>query len=263
LAIAGKEKYEQHFVFAGDFSPFYNDGIQNRLQKELFSSYGFTIKDFCEYSFVSRILKRLARNSSISVQQLLKNKSLLFPMLFNVLLHRYIRLSKKKIVKKVLKSIEPDVLLTDQSITDSNYIPEIFRKTAVQMGILVYIFSHGAAGGLHSKFSEFAFDAYDGCVVLSCSENEPNSKDRNRIILGDVSSSYPYVHFLNKLDIHDIHFLDDRKYKIGFIVGGTILTSTNGWHVMEEIIIDLSENPNVAMVLKLHPREETRIEISV
>jgi len=164
-------------------------------------------------------------------------------------------------VLKVLKSIKPDVLLTDQCSTDRDYTPEIFRNIALQMQIPVYIFTHGAAAGLHSTFSEFSFDVYEGCTVLACSENEPRSKDSNRIILGDMSSSYPYVHFINQQNICDINFLNDRKYKMGFLVGGTMFTSTNGWNTMLEIIIDNSENSDVAMVLKLHPREAPFIDL--
>ena len=149
LGIAGKDKYEQHFVFVGDFSPFYSDGIQNNFQKELFNYYDFTIKDFCEYSFVGRILKKLAGNLSVSMQQFLENKSLLFFLTINALLRRYISANRKKIVKRVFQNVKPDVLFTDQSVTHPDYIPEIFRNTAIKMNIPVYIFTHGAACGLH------------------------------------------------------------------------------------------------------------------
>ena len=38
LAIAGKEKFDQHFIFTGDFSPFFADGVNNNFQKALFES---------------------------------------------------------------------------------------------------------------------------------------------------------------------------------------------------------------------------------
>ena len=261
LGIAGKAKYDQHFLFVGDFSPFYGDGILNEFQKELFSRHDFVINDFCEFSFIGSILKRLAGGVSISMQQFSENKMLIVPWLFNAFLRRFLASRKEKIVRKVLQTIEPSVLLTDQSLTDCDYLPEIFRSTAIKMQIPVYIFTHGAAAGLHSTFSEFTFDAYAGCTVLACSEREPNSKDSNRIILGDMSSSYPYVHFINQQDFCDIKFMDDKKYKVGFLVGGTMFTSTNGWHTMQEIIIGLSESSDVAMVLKLHPREAPFIDL--
>jgi len=262
IAITGKEKYEQHFVFAGDFSPFYEDGIQNIFQKELFSQHGFSANDFCNYNFISRSLKLLAGGRLISFQQLRERKSLIFRFAFNVLLRKHLKIKKSNIVKKITQLIAPDALLTDQSLTDPEYIPEIFRRTAIKAKIPVYIFTHGAAGGLHSFFSDQIFDDYRGYTVLACSESESKSKAKNRIILGDMSSSYPYVKFINQLELHDIHFLDERKYKVGFLVGGTgPFTSTTGWYTMEEIIIDLSENPDIAMVLKLHPREASFIDL--
>jgi hypothetical protein len=255
LAISGKEKFEQYFVFAGDSSLFFEDGIQNEFQKALFNKYNFVASDFCDYSLVGRILKKYTGSKSISLQQFQDKKSLFIPWLFNMLLRRYIISNKRKLVGKVFKNIRPDVLLTDQSMTGDDYLPEMFRQEALKKDIPVYIFTHGAAGGLHSFFSEQNFDKYKGCTVFSCSEYENKSDEGNRIILGDMSSSYPYVHFMNQHDFSDIHFMDDRNYKVGFMVGGIgPLTSTTGWHTMEQIIIDLSANTDVAMVLKLHPR---------
>ena len=261
LAIAGKEKYDQHFVFVGDFSPFFNDGILDEFQKELFKQHGFVISDFFEISVLGRFFKKMSGGVSVSKWQFYQKKTLIISWLFNALLRRYIASKKEKLAIKLLHAVRPNVLLTDQSLTDSDYTPEIFRNNAIQMQIPVYIFSHGAAAGLHSSFSEWSFDAYAGCTVLACSENEPRSKDTNRIIIGDMSSSYPYVHFINQKDICEINFLNDRKYKIGFLVGAVMPTSTNGWNAMLELIIEHSENSDVAMVLKLHPREAPFIDL--
>lgn len=261
LAIAGKEKFDQHFIFSGDFSLFYKDGIENKFQKVLFNQYGFKPTDFCEFTVVGRLFKKLSGGVSVSTDQFLLNKRLFLPWLINIFLRKHINKKKKKIIQKALKTIAPDILLTDQSITDSEYIPEIFRKQALKKDIPVYIFTHGAAGGLHSFFSEQNFDKYEGCTVFACSRHEDKADAENRIILGDMSSSYPYVHFVNQQEIANIRFMNDRKYKIGFIVGGTMFTSTNGWYIMEEMIIDLSENKDVAMVLKLHPRESPFIDL--
>jgi hypothetical protein len=255
LAISGKGKFEQHFVFAGDSSLFYKDGIKNYFQKELFKQHGFKPTDFCDFTLLGRLFKIFSGGISVSMEEFFLNKKLFLPWLINAFFRRYINKNKKKIVQKVLSTIKPDFLLTDQSITYSEYIPEIFRQASINKDIPVYIFTHGAAGGLHSFFSKQNFDKYEGCTVFSCSEYEDKSDAENRIVLGDMSSSYPYVHFMNKQDITHIQFMDDRKYKVGFMVGGIgPLTSTAGWHVMEEIIIDLSANKDVAMVLKLHPR---------
>ena len=261
LAIAGKEKYDQHFVFVGDFSPFFNDGILDEFQKELFNQHGFVVSDFSEFSLWGRFLKKMSGGFTVSMKQFSEKKILFFPWLFNAFLRRYISSTKEKMVIKVLQSIKPNVLLTDQCSTDRDYTPEIFRNIAIQMQIPVYIFTHGAAAGLHSAFSEWSFDAYEGCTVLACSENEPRSKDTNRIILGDMSSSYPYVYFINQQNICEINFLNDRKYKIGFMVGYNLPTSTNGWNAMMKLIIEHSENSDVAMVLKLHPREAPFIDL--
>ena len=262
LAISGKGNFKQYFVFAGDFSPFYDDGIQNQFQKKLFKKYDFNAIDLCDFSFMGRILKRFTGSRSISLQQFQDQKSLFIPWLFNMFLRRYTISNKMKLVKKALEMINPNILFTDQSITDSDYIPEIFRNDALKKDIPVYVFTHGAAGGLHSFFSEQIFDDYKGCTVLACSKYENKSHAENRKIIGDMSSSYPYVHFINQQEISDIHFMNDKKYKVGFMVGGTgPLTTTTGWHVMEEIIIDLSEKENVAMVLKMHPREAPFIDL--
>ena len=255
LAISGRKKFVQYFVFVGDTSPFFSDGIQNIFQKDLFSRFDFRVDDLCDYKFVSRLLKFISGGKLISTQQLKDRKTLIIKFVFILLLRKYIKTRKKQLVNKVIKRIAPDAILTDQSQTDPDYIPEIFRRIAIQKKIPVYIFTHGAAGGLHSFFSEQNFAQYEGCTVFCCSEYEDKSDAENRIILGDISSSYPYVHFMNKKNFAEIHFMENRKYKVGFMVGGIgPLTSTTGWHVMEEIIIDLSENEDVAMVLKLHPR---------
>lgn len=263
LTIAGKKKYEQHFVFVGDSSPFYNDGIQNKFQKELFSRYGFTIKDFCDYSILGRILKRLAGKASVPMEQFLDNKSLVLQWIFNALLRRYLNSNKTRIVERVLQHITPDIMFTDQSITDAEYLPEIFRAMAHRNGTKVYIFPHGAAGGLHYEFSKPKYSSYANYKVLASNKIEATGFSSNRIILGDMCSSYPYVHFLNEMNIGNIEFLEDRKYKIAFLIGGRIqsFTSTNSWSIQEEIIIDLSERDDVAMLLKLHPREASYVDL--
>jgi len=45
------------------------------------------------------------------------------------------------------------------------------------------------------------------------------------------------------------------------MVGCNELTRTNGWNIMLDIIIDHSENHDVAMVLKQHPREAPFIDL--
>ena len=94
LAIAGKEKYDQHFVFIGDFLPFFRDGILDEFQKELFNQHGFVVSDFSEFSLWGRFFKKMSGGVSVSMKQFSEKKILFFPWLFNSFLRRYI--SSKK-----------------------------------------------------------------------------------------------------------------------------------------------------------------------
>ena len=58
LAIAGKDRFRQTFVFVGDSSPFFANGICNQFQKKLFKEHGFQMKDFCDYGMIGAILKK-------------------------------------------------------------------------------------------------------------------------------------------------------------------------------------------------------------
>ena len=263
LAISGKNHgFEQHFVFVGDFSPFFEDGIKNQFQKHLFKSHGFSPTDLCEASLFGKLLKRTSGGKFYSFNEAKNSLGRMLRFLGGRVLQRYLIKRKKYLVNRILSEIKPDLLMTDQSGTGVDYIPELFRKNAILKNIPVYIFTHGAAGGLHSFFSKQNFELYKGCTVLACSKYEDKSDLDNRIILGDMSSSFPYVHYLNTLDIGKVNFHNDCKYKVGFFVGGTgPFTTTTGWHTMEEIIIDLSENKDVAMILKLHPREAPFIDL--
>lgn len=256
IGIAGKNKYKQHFVFVGDFSPFYFDGIQNKFQKELFKRNGFKIHDFSEFDLFGKILRSFFKSQSVSFAQVRKNKIDFLKFIFFLLFKKYIFQSRKRIIKNIFKKVDPSFLLTDQSMTDINYLPQQIRAEAIQRNIPVSLFTHGAAGGLHSEFSMPSFLPYKGCTVYVCNKNEKKPEMKNRVVLGDISSSFPYVHFLNSQNFEEINFLNDRKYKIAFMIGGTAaFTSTSGWLIQEEIIIELSENKDVAMVLKVHPRD--------
>ncbi|MBA7704783.1 hypothetical protein ES703_113601 [subsurface metagenome] len=178
-------------------------------------------------------------------------------MIFLFILKGYIKFRKQKIVKKIFKKINPDALLTDASQTMKDYTPEIFRRTALEMGIPSFIFSHGAAGGLHRVFTNSKYNPYRGYYFFVCGDMESKPIYSNRIILGDLSSSFPYVNYLHNINRYTLSFLNDRKFKIAFFQAGVnnCFTTTNSWSVMEKIIIDLSDNPDVAMVVKKHPRE--------
>jgi len=256
LGIAAKNDFELTFVFVGDFSPFYNDGIKNIFQKKLFKKYGFEILDFSEFDLVGKYTRKLLRAKKVTLDNVRKKEASIFKFFLFKIFERSVYNNKENIIKKLIKEISPTYLFTDQSKTEPNYLPEEIRQVALKVNIPVYIFTHGSSGGLHSEFSKPIFNPYNGYTVCACNTNETQSEFSNRIITGDFASSYPYVHFINGLEIEDISFLDDKKYKVGIFVGGTgPLTSTTGALRLQEIIIDLSENEDVAMVLKLHPRD--------
>jgi hypothetical protein len=276
LAIAGKDKFDQHFIFSGDMSPFYDDGIKNKFQKDLFKQHGFKITDFCDYSIIGSILKRIMHAKYINKYEFIEEKKHFYRLILSFVINKFIKKAKKRIVKKILNQLRPTVLLTDQSIEDNDYIPAIFRRNALEKKISVFLFTHGAANGLHASFSNPVYGSksidvlgtynlkdYRNCLVFACNKYENNISLNNRIILGDPCSSYPYVYMLNNNNMHSLSFLDGMKYKIGFFVGGTINqhSSTNAWSKMEEIIIEYSERKDVAMVLKLHPREAPFIDL--
>ena len=172
-------------------------------------------------------------------------------------LENFFYLDEFTTINNIYSRIMPSFLFTDQSMTTSTYLPEKIRQKAIASNIPVYIYTHGAAGGLHSEFSEPVFQEYPGCIVLACSENETNPSFTNRIILGDMSSSFPYVHYLNEQNFDEIEYGKDKKHRVAFFIGGVMqaFTSTNAWSLQEQIIISLSEREDVAMILKLHPRE--------
>jgi hypothetical protein len=261
LAIAGKNMYDQLFIFCGDFSPYFNDGIKNTFQKRLFRSHGFSAKDFHDYGVLGRITKWITKRSKPDNYPNSNSIPHVIGWLMAKALLRILKDQRRSYIKRVLKINTPDYLFTDQSMESSEYLPQMFREQAIELKIPVYLFTHGAAGGIHNEFSEFRSNDYEGCTVFACSKREPGADKINRIIVGDPASSYPYVNYINGIETDRIEFLITRKYKVGFIVGGTMFTSTNGWSEMQEIIIKLSENPDVAMVLKLHPREAPHIDL--
>jgi len=257
LAIAGKDKFKQSFVFTGSLPPFFVNGIQDQFQKYLFEKHGFKIKDLCDYDITGIILKRFSYKENFSIiNEVLKSRKKLFkfliPLAFLYLLRQYKELRKRKIIKKIMKKENPDILLTDLSQTIED--PEIFRETAFKMGIPSCIFTHGAAGGLHQVLSKPENYDYKNYYVFVCSALDLKTISGNRIILGDMSSSFPYVNYLHSINSHTLSFLNDRKFKITFMEAPYFSSSTNAWPVMEEIIINLSDNPDVAMVIKKHPR---------
>ena len=252
-----KNKFNVSFIFVGDASPFFKDGIQNGFQKKLFIKNGFQIHDFSDFDLIGRGLKKLSGGKKSTIKDSNKSVKSFFQFIFFKFFLKYISKREDLIIDNIYSRIMPSFLFTDQSMTASTYLPEKIRQKALASNIPVYIYTHGAAGGLHSEFSEPVFQEYPNCTVLACSENETNPSFKNRIILGDMSSSFPYVHYLNEQNFDEIEYGKDKKHRVAFFIGGVMqaFTSTNAWSVQEEIIISLSEREDVAMILKLHPRE--------
>ena len=252
-----KNKFNISFIFVGDVSPFFKDGIQNGFQKKLFFKNGFEIHDFSDFDLIGRGLKKLSGENKTTINDSNKSFKSFFQFIFFKFFLKYISKREDLIIDNIYSRIMPSFLFTDQSMTASTYLPEKIRQKALASNIPVFIYTHGAAGGLHSEFSEPVFQEYPNCTVIACSENETNPSFKNRIILGDISSSFPYVHYLNEQNFDEIEYGKDKKHRVAFFIGGVMqaFTSTNAWSVQEEIIISLSEREDVAMILKLHPRE--------
>jgi len=264
LAITGKEMgHKQLFVFAGDFTPFHKEGLKNDFQNYLFEMHGFSMYNIVEYSSYGRILLKLSNQSSLTLDAVVRKPRFALNWIFNKLILRHLNQNKLKIVNKCLRKVKPDLLFTDQSIEDEDYLPEILRAEAFKRGVKVYIFPHGAAGGLHYHFSNPQYSEYANYTVLASNDLEASKHPENRIVTGDFSSGYTYVKYLNSIDYGEIKFLNDRPFRVAFMIGGIIQswTSTNAWCIQEEIIINLSERSDVAMVLKLHPREKEYLDL--
>ena len=66
LGIAGKNYFDQHFIFVGDSGLFFNQTIQNKFQKSLFFSNGFKIDEYFKYDLIALFLSKLAALTSAS-----------------------------------------------------------------------------------------------------------------------------------------------------------------------------------------------------
>ena len=220
IGLAAKNKFKLSFIFVGDFSPFYKDGIQNVFQKKLFLKSGFEIMEFSDFSFFGRKLKKLTGKKELTSKNARKNLNSLISYIFLITFKKYLSIREDAILAKIYSKIKPSFLFTDQSMTKKSYLPEKFRQKAKDFKIPVYIFTHGAAGGLHSEFSDPVYEKYNGYTVLACNKNETDPSFENRIILGDMSSSFPYVHYLNDQTFDEIEFGKDSKYRVAFLIGG-------------------------------------------
>ena len=263
--MQAKKEYEQNFIFAGDSSIFYSDGIKNKFMKKVFHNEGFVMQDLLDHTFIGRLMGRLCKKTKPDISSIKNNNLLLLNFIIYGIAISYLRLIKKKVIRRLLLKISPSAVLTDESMTDSSYIPNIFREMAGILKIPVFIFSHGAAGGLHAGFSNSQFDDYKGSFVFASNRYEIPKGSDNRILLGDVCTYEGHLNYIHSLKYEDIQFGKKYKTRIGFIVSGTSasFTSTNAWFKMEEIIIDLSNNRDIAIIVKLHPREAPYIDLRI
>ena len=265
LGITLKKSMTLKLIFIGDESPFYKIGIKNKFNITLCKKQNFKVYELKDYSWLLRIICFFIDFRCLSLKDLKRSPFSLFSFLFYKF---YMFLNKKlisRISKKLIKKENPSFIFTDQTITDPKYPIEIIRKECLKRNIPVYLFHHGAGGGLHSEFSYPNIEDYEGYNVLACNQNEIKNHQINRVITGDFSSSYTHTNFLNNLNYENIDFFNDRKYKVAFYIGGLMsaLTSTTAWKIQEEIIFDLSERNDVAMLLKLHPRESNNIDLRI
>jgi len=145
----------------------------------------------------------------------------------------------------------------DNAVERPNYFPHCLRQAALKRKIIIHITGHGPAGGLHKEYITYEMirpHPHNDCIVGICSQHDYGYNLPNRIITGDPADSYKHLLFKHGQTYDDIKFLNDRKYKIGFFMAAPFETCTNGWAIMEEIMLDYAFCKDVAMVAKFHPR---------
>ena len=162
IGIEAKKKFNPLFIFCGDFSPFYQEGINNNFQKKIFSLNKFKIYNFHDFHIISRFLGKILNFKSYSLTFFKIHKFLIFKFL-----QFFINNNKDYLINKIFKKIKPKFLFTDQSLDHDDYILEIFRRKSIDLNIKVFLFSHGAAGALHLPFNPFKFNEYKNHYVLA------------------------------------------------------------------------------------------------
>jgi len=251
IAISGKNITRQRFIYFGDNSYIFEFGIKNKFQKNLFDKAGFKVFDVATFIFAGKLYKYFSMKD-------IKNRYLDFIISATMkILNKIIYINQKRLANKAINKFNPDILITDNAVERENYFPDIIRKMAKNKGIKVHITVHGSAGGLHRKYStydEIKLSAFNDYEVGICSIHDYGFGIDNRIVTGDPADSYPLVKSKHKDDFQKITFEKDRKYRIGFFMGTPFETCTNGWSIMEEIMLDYAFKEDVAMIAKFHPR---------
>jgi hypothetical protein len=251
ISIPGKNYASQYFAYYGDIDFLFDRGIKNKFQKYLLSSNGFKVIDIIETLFWGKLYKFLINKNTDEKQSLI---SIFARVISSFILSKY---NKDKLALKFIKTINPDVLITDNSEERNNYFPHSLRQAAKKRNIKIHVTGHGPAGGLHKDYHTFdkvVPDLFLDMSVGICSKQDYGYGMPNRIVTGDPTDGYPHLLFKHSQHFDDIYFLNDRKYKIGFFMSAPFETCTNSWSIMEEIMLELSFQENIAMVAKFHPR---------
>lgn len=268
LALYAHGHYRQNFVFCGDFSPFFTVGIRNRFQRKLLHETGAKVRDLHSYSLIGRLLAALSLKKNLTPNQIFSSSGNIkdaIKFAFLVALKFYTKRYKRRIIKKIIKQYAPEAILTDATIEDPKYSVEIFRQIGLELNIPSFVFTHGAAGGLHANLHAKRKKApYENHYSFVCSKEDLASEEEhpNEFVIGDMRSSYDYQKRLLADSRESIDFLCECRHRIAIIQGGVpdTYTSTNAWALMEKIAIDLSERSDVAIVIKKHPRERNRCD---
>lgn len=253
IAIPGKMYAKQYFAYYGDINVLFEHGINNKFQKYLLSSNGYEVLDIVTLSLTGKIYKFLK-------QLKVKRKIVSFALDIGargLIKFIYTFQNKDKLANKLLKKLKPSILITDNSVERENYFPHCLRQAALKRNIKIHVTGHGPAGGLHKEYHSYKMiepSPFTNCFVGICSKHDYGYGLSNRVITGDPADGYPHLSYKHGQNFDEIDFLKDRKYKIGFFMAAPFETCTDGWAIMEDIMLDLSFREDVAMVAKFHPR---------
>ena len=253
IAIPGSNYAKQYFAYYGDIHFLFNAGIKNKFQKFLLSSNGFKVIDIVTMSFLGKLYKFIKTRevSNGTIKFILKVcERVIQKVIFTFQ-------KKDKLARKLLKHIEPSILITDNSEERPNYFPHCLRQEAIKINIKIHVTGHGPAGGLHKEYNSYKMqipNSFRNCCVGICSIHECDYGMSNRLITGDPADGFPHLLFKHSQEFDNVNFLNDKKYKIGFFMSAPFETCTNSWSIMEDIMIDYSFRSDVAMVAKFHPR---------
>ena len=104
LGINGKKYFNQYFIFCGDLSFFFEDGIKSDFQKYLFLKEEFEIINYWEYNKICYFAKHILRYVDIYYNDFLKNKKLILKLSLSFLFRIIVRLFTKNAVNNALNN---------------------------------------------------------------------------------------------------------------------------------------------------------------